>query len=206
MSSVDAPVVRESAEPDPDASSCLKLYSQLAAGVCVVTVAGQDVPLGMTASTVTSVSLRPPLLLACLQTGSRTLSWIEQRGSFGVQLLRADQQSLAKAFARPGNTAAVEIGYREVLGVPILPACLAWSVCRVEDARLYGDHVVVVGRVVAAIVNGGRPLVWHDHEFAELAAFAPAPLRPRSVQPASLQPVVPAPRSLQPASLQPAIV
>jgi len=155
-------------EPSVDPNTCRELYSQLTAGVCVITVAGDETPMGMTASTVTSVSLAPPLLLACLQVGSRTLSWVEQRQSFGVQLLDANQQSLASALAGRGNSSTMDIGYREVLGVPVLPVCMAWSVCQLESARRYGDHVVIVGRVVAAHVTGGSPLVWHDREFAEL--------------------------------------
>lgn len=157
-------------EQDVDASTCLELYGQLTAGVCVITVAGEEAPMGMTASTVTSLSLAPPLLLACLQVGSRTLSWVEHRQAFGVQLLDASQQSLASALAGRGSSSTVDIGYREVHGVPILPVCMAWSVCRLEDTRRYGDHVVIVGRVVAAHVTGGSPLVWHDREFAELSA------------------------------------
>ena len=46
----------------------------------------------MTASSVTSVSLRPPLLLVSLAKQSRTLAAIRARRSFGVSLLRDDQR------------------------------------------------------------------------------------------------------------------
>jgi len=141
----------------------------MVSGVSVITTQGDRAPLGMTASTVTSVSLDPPLLLACLGAGSRTLSWIQRNGSFAVQLLGADQAALAAAMAVPGRDCSMDIGYHEVLGVPVIPACLAWSVCALEDARPYGDHVVVVGRIVAAHVSPGQPLAWHDRAFAELA-------------------------------------
>jgi flavin reductase (DIM6/NTAB) family NADH-FMN oxidoreductase RutF len=156
-------------EPVLEVERCLRLYRKLTAGVSIVSVAGDEGPRGMTASTVTSVSLRPPLLLVCLTSGSRTLPVITGRRAFGVQLLRADQRELARSFASPGGPQFRDVPHREVLGVPVLRDCLAWSVCLLTDCRPYGDHHVVVGQVVATHVAGGPPLVWHGQDFAELA-------------------------------------
>lgn len=168
------------AEPGLEAQRCLRLYRRLTAGVSVVSVAGPEGPRGMTASTVTSVSLRPPLLLVCLQARSATLSWIRNRRAFGVQLLRADQQALARSFAVGDRSCFADTEHRQVLGVPVLADCLAWSVCLLADCRPYGDHHVVIGQVVATHVTGGRPLVWHDQGFAALAAAAPSGPAPHS--------------------------
>ena len=46
-----------------DRSTCLDFYRRLAAGVAVVTTMGREGPVGCTVSTVTSVSLDPPLIL-----------------------------------------------------------------------------------------------------------------------------------------------
>ncbi|HET9380247.1 MAG TPA: flavin reductase family protein [Streptomyces sp.] len=166
-------------EPGPGAARCLGLYAKLAAGVSVVTARGEDGPVGMTVSAVTSVSARPPLLLACLREGSRTLAAIREHGVFGVHLLREEQHELAARFASPAVTAAGRFAGTEpaeVLGVPVLPGVLAWSVCLLEDVRGYGDHQVVVGRLAAVHVGGGRPLLWHDRTFRSLGERTlPAP-------------------------------
>jgi flavin reductase (DIM6/NTAB) family NADH-FMN oxidoreductase RutF len=155
-------------EAGPGQSACLNLYSRLAAGVSVVTALGEDGMTGMTASSVTSVSLRPPLLLVSITHGSRTLAAIRARRAFAVHFLRSDQQGLAGHFAgRPGAT---EPDHRMVLGVPVLPDALAWSVCLLEAEHEYGDHTLVIGAVAAAQVGIGRPLVWHDRAYAELAS------------------------------------
>jgi flavin reductase (DIM6/NTAB) family NADH-FMN oxidoreductase RutF len=141
--------------------------------VSVVTTCGIDGPVGLTASSVTSVSLRPPILLLCLTSGSRTLAAIRSQRAFAVHLLREDQHAQAQAFADPQTSPAnrfAGLDHRDVLGVPVLADALAWSVCFVEDARTYGDHCVVLGRVVATRVSDGRPLVWHDRAFARLDA------------------------------------
>ncbi|CCB78280.1 MULTISPECIES: flavin reductase family protein [Streptomycetaceae] len=159
------------AEPGPDAARCLGLYAKLAAGVTVVTARGPDGPLGMTVSAVTSLSARPPLLLACLRNGSRTLTAIRGNGSFAVHLLREEQSGLAARFADPAATAAERFAGaqgRQVLGVPVLSGALAWTVCLLSDVRRYGDHHLVVGRVAAVHVGGGRPLLWHDRRFGTL--------------------------------------
>jgi flavin reductase (DIM6/NTAB) family NADH-FMN oxidoreductase RutF len=165
-------------EPGPGAARCLGLYAKLAAGVTVVTARGADGPLGMTVSAVTSLSARPPLLLACLRDGSRTLTAVRAHGAFAVHLLREEQHGLAARFASPTTTAPQRFAgtdTRQVLGVPVLGGALAWSVCLVEDVRRYGDHQLVVGRVAAVHVGGGRPLLWHDRRFRTLDEPEPAP-------------------------------
>lgn len=155
-------------EPGPDAARCLGMYAKLAAGVTVVTAKGEDGPLGMTVSAVTSLSVRPPLLLACLRDGSRTLAAVRAFGAFAVHLLREEQRALAARFASPTTSAAERFAgtdTSQVLGVPVFSGALAWSVCLVEDLRRYGDHHVAVGRVAAVHVGGGRPLLWHDRQF-----------------------------------------
>lgn len=163
-------------DPGPGAARCLGLYAKLAAGVTVVTARGEDGPLGMTVSAVTSLSARPPLLLACLRDGSRTLSAVRAHGAFAVHLLREEQHELAGRFANPTAPAAERFAgtdMREVLGLPVIAGALAWSVCLVADVRRYGDHHLVVGQVAAVHVGGGRPLLWHDRRFRSLRDLVP---------------------------------
>ncbi|MFJ5271739.1 flavin reductase family protein [Streptomyces sp. NPDC088358] len=159
-------------EPGPDTVRCLGLYAKLAAGVTVVTALdGAGLPTGMTVSALTSLSARPPLLLACLRGNSRTLTALRQQGAFAVSLLTAGQRAVAERFADSGVPPARRFEgspVRRVLGLPVLADALAWSVCLVEDVRPYGDHHAVVGRVMAVEVNGGRPLLWHDRTFHTL--------------------------------------
>src|SRR4051794_41976116 len=74
-----------------------------ATGVTVVTAIGPNGPSGATANAVTSLSLDPPLMLACLDRGSRTLTSVRAQGRFGVNALAAGQGGLARRFAGQGG-------------------------------------------------------------------------------------------------------
>lgn len=156
--------------PDRSPESCLDLYRKLAAGVTVVTTCGPDgEPLGLTASAVTTLSLHPPMMLACISSGSATLAAIRTRRAFAIHLLRADQSALASVFAGkagPGKFDGVEFQWS--LGIPVLADSLGWASCVLADERRYGDHSVVVGRVASVRSGGGEPLVWHDQRFRGL--------------------------------------
>ena len=67
--------------------------------VTIVTAAQSGAPAGATANAVTSLSLDPPLMLACLDRGSRTLEVVRATGAFGVSVLGAGQEGLARGFA-----------------------------------------------------------------------------------------------------------
>ena len=75
--------------------------SRFPTGVTVITALtdGRG-PAGLAANAVTSLSLDPPLMLACLDRGSRTLRAVEAAGRFGVNVLEARRAELARAFAR----------------------------------------------------------------------------------------------------------
>src|SRR3954469_21323597 len=74
-----------------------------ATGVTVVTAIGPNGPSGATANAVTSLSLDPPLMLACLDRGSRTLTSVRAQGRLGVNALAAGQEELPRRFAGKGE-------------------------------------------------------------------------------------------------------
>ncbi len=160
----------DEADGGPGVQECLRFYRRLAAGVTVVTSHDALGPVGMTASAVTSLSLRPPMMLVCVARGSTTLAAIRDRRTLAIHLLREDQPELAETFSRPGNARQRFDGvpYRLVFGAPVLPDVLAWSVCLVTGTHSYGDHDVVIGRLAITHTGMGSPLIWHNHRFLGL--------------------------------------
>lgn len=152
----------------PAAEQCLRLYRRLAAGVAILSARAETGPVGLTASTLTSLSLEPPLLMAGLAVGSYTLTAIEADGAFGVHLLGDHQQRLAEDFASPAGLRFSAHAHHEVQGVPVLDEAAVWSVCTLTDTRRYGDHVLVVGEIAALGLRPTSPLIWHDRRFSTL--------------------------------------
>jgi flavin reductase (DIM6/NTAB) family NADH-FMN oxidoreductase RutF len=152
----------------PDAfRSALRRF---ASGVTIVTVAAGEELHGMTASAFASVSLEPPLVLLCLDKASRTLTLVTETSSFAVNVLRADQQEVSRAFSRPGIKPFASISHRRgANGAPILDDAIAVLECTTYRAFEPGDHEVVLGEVTAASAASGDPLVYYDGAYRSLS-------------------------------------
>src|SRR3954447_10268039 len=109
--------------------------STYATGVTVVTAIGEQGPSGATASAVTSLSLDPPMMLACLDRGSRTLTSVRAQGRFGVNALAAGQADLARRFSAkdPALAKWEAVEWTEQQGLPRLEGGLVWVACELRD-------------------------------------------------------------------------
>ena len=138
--------------------------------VTVVTGAGQEGPAGATANAVTSLSLDPPLMIACLDRGSRTLEVVRAGAVFGVSLLAAGQEGIARGFASktPHTEKFREVEWTERSGVPILDGAIAWVACSLRELHPGGDHEIAVGDVLEAGANGGDPLIFYGGAYRPL--------------------------------------
>ena len=146
--------------------------SVYATGVTVVTAVGQQGPSGATANAVTSLSLDPPMMLACLDRGSRTLTSVRAQGRFGVNALAAGQAELARSFSAKGAESAKWKGveWTERQGLPWLEGALVWVACELRDLIDGGDHLILTGNVLEAEASEGPPLLFHRGDYRDLLA------------------------------------
>jgi flavin reductase (DIM6/NTAB) family NADH-FMN oxidoreductase RutF len=146
--------------------------STYATGVTVVTAIGPGGPSGATANAVTSLSLDPPMMLACLDRGSRTLTSVRAQARFGVNALAAGQAELARRFSakdpEPEKWDSVEWSERE--GLPRLDGALVWVACELRDLIDGGDHLILTGNVIEAEAGVGQPLLFHRGGYRDLLA------------------------------------
>lgn len=150
------------------------VMGHFATGVTVVTARGGDgEPVGTTVNAVSSVSLRPPLLLVCLARDSLTLLAARESGHFALNMLSAEQRHHSVRFAAKGDDArSYEVEFDEhETGVPILPDSLATLACRLDAAHLAGDHEIVVGEVLSTLIAPPEvePLLFFRGSYAGLA-------------------------------------
>jgi len=146
------------------------VFRQHAAGVAVITAAAGR-PVGFTATSLSSVAAEPPLISFGAGTSSSSWPVLSEAEHVGVHILGEHQEELAATFARSGAdrfgpSTAWHVGPE---GVPVLDGVLAWLVCRVAARIPAGDHRIVIAEVVAGdLVDGGRPLLYHQGRFNAL--------------------------------------
>lgn len=159
--------VEPHAPVDPDTFRAL--LRRQAASVAVVTAAG-DPPVGFTATSFTSVSLRPPLVSFCLARSSSSWPTIARAEHVAVHLLGEEQHEVARTFATSGiDRFAAHTGWRlGRYGVPLLDEPVAWLLCRVTRRVPAGDHAIVLAEPLTGSHGEGAPLLYHMGRYAAL--------------------------------------
>jgi flavin reductase (DIM6/NTAB) family NADH-FMN oxidoreductase RutF len=154
----------------PDPASFRAAMGMLPTGVTVVSAAGPDGPAGATANAVCSLSIEPMLMLACLDRGSRTLLAVQAANRFGISVLHAGQEEIARTFATKAPVAYKweGVAWSERDGIPAIDDALAFVACDLRDVIAGGDHVIVTGEVKALETSEGDPLVFHAGEYRPL--------------------------------------
>src|SRR5690606_316235 len=117
-----------------------------------------------TVSSFNSVSLDPPLISFCAANDSRTLSALQENGSFAVNVLAQGQDELCYRFA--DKKVSDRFAENEFIdgartGAPILKDALASFECEVHQIVPAGDHQLILGRVVGLARDGDKsPMVF----------------------------------------------
>jgi flavin reductase (DIM6/NTAB) family NADH-FMN oxidoreductase RutF len=130
-------------------------------GIYILTA--QDEQGGIAAATVnwaTQTAFAPPLLVVGVKADSGTYQTVKASGHFALNMLGKDQKALAFTFFRPADLSDGKISgqaYRKgETGAPILIDALGALECRISTIVEQGDHHIIVGEVVQAILE--RPL------------------------------------------------
>jgi len=143
--------------------------ARLPAGVVVITARVGDEFRGLTASSLVSISLEPPMVLVGLERESATRAAVLETKAFNASLLTRSQEFLADRFA--GRAPALDLEWRTLPhrlgtnGIPLLDGCAAWLECRLVQVHEAGDHDICVGEVQAAAIGSGDPLILWDRSF-----------------------------------------
>ena len=138
-------------------------FGTFATGVTVVTTRTDDgVPHGATVSAFTAVSLDPPLAQVTLTRSSRGARYLEA-APFAINILSVEQKDVALHFA--GKVLDAEPEWTLDGNVPVLTGNAATLKCRPWNIYDGGDHIIVVGEVIALDITKREPLVLFGGEF-----------------------------------------
>ncbi len=152
-----------------DESRFRQTMGYFASGVTVVTALHDGTPYGATVSSFSSVSLRPPLILICLDQNISTHRAIAESGCFVVNMLDHRQEHLSRRFAGPEENKFQGVAWRSgQMGMPVLDRALAVVECRLHAMLPGGDHTIFVGEVQHTDIGEGSPLLYYRRGYHEL--------------------------------------
>jgi flavin reductase (DIM6/NTAB) family NADH-FMN oxidoreductase RutF len=138
--------------------------------VTILTVATPDGrPIGMTASSLSSVSLHPPLISVCVDREAEMHDPILKAGEFVVNILASPQEALARRFADKHVDRFDGVGYHlSPDGLILLDGALAHIECHRNTHYQAGDHTIIIGKVIGGATSEGRPLLYYRGGYAVL--------------------------------------
>lgn len=145
------------------------------AGVSVITGDAGDGPVGLTATSVISVSADPPVVVFSLSAVSSATARLREASTLVVHLLESSHLQLAQTFSTPGidRFAAPTRWGRLRTGEPVLIDAAAWLRGYVVERMEVAGSVVVALEVLEAEVRGaeaaGDPLVYHNRTWHRLS-------------------------------------
>lgn len=161
-----------------DAGEYRALMSAFPTGVAVVTATDdRGEPHGMTCTSLSSVTVTPPVLMICLNLGSGTLPAVLSSGRFAVNLLHARARRAAKIFSSdvPRRFDLTPWRPSSMLGTPWLADdAFALADCLVVETMTFGDHALVLGKVVATEQSRDIPLLYGLRRFSTWSHVASA--------------------------------
>ena len=154
-----------------DADSFRAVLGRFASGITVLTTRDEsDRDCGMTVSAFASLSLEPPLVLACVDRQASMHELLMHATTFAVNILSSAQEPLSRRFADPDSHWRFDgVGFRRGhSGSALLEDALAHLECRVVQRIEGGDHTIVVGEVERASATERRPLLYYRGGYAQL--------------------------------------
>lgn len=150
-----------------------KVMRRHAASVVVISVPSEDGMHGMTATSFTSVSADPPLVLFCIHRNNRTHEMLAVGEHVGISVLAEHQEEWSNHFAvklspRPAQTPGLT-----PRGIPLVPDACAGMEVELKERHDGGDHSIFVGTVRwADTADHLAPLVYHDGRYGRFGDLA----------------------------------
>lgn len=155
------------APDDFDVTAYRRALGGFATGVCVVTAHTGEGPFGITVNSFTSVSLRPPLILWCLDRKSDRHDAFASADRFAVHMLPVEDQEMSDRFAWGVCRLSAEEFDSTSAEPPRLRNALTRLDCTVHDRIIMGDHLTIVGVVSAWETRPGDALTYYRGRYGE---------------------------------------
>ncbi|MFT4307705.1 MAG: flavin reductase family protein [Microbacterium sp.] len=146
-------------------------------GVAVITAEGPDGPVALTASSVASVSVDPPLLIFSVSALSSAAPAVLAAETIVVHLLDADDLEVARLASTSGvdRFADRSAWTRLVTGEPVYNGVRAWVRCTIVERMNAGGSTVIAAHALQSDIardvspgEHGDALVYHNRTWHRL--------------------------------------
>lgn len=126
--------------------------SRLAGAVTIVAAGDGNRRMGLTATSVCSLSAEPPRVLACINLKGQTFMTTSETRSVSINILSTEQTNIAKRFAGilgEEGSDPFEIGDWSTgnTGAPILKDAIASLDCTVDEMLVLQTHAVIICKI-----------------------------------------------------------
>jgi flavin reductase (DIM6/NTAB) family NADH-FMN oxidoreductase RutF len=145
-------------------------FATFPSGVTVVASMDHDVPVGLAASSFTSVSIDPPLASVCVAWTSTTWPLLRERPRLGLSVLAEGHGPVARALAAKDTDRFANVSWESSgEGAVFVHGSALWLDTTVWKEVPAGDHAIVLLRIESFTVHPDvAPLVFHGSAFKQL--------------------------------------
>lgn len=155
---------------DVDPRSAFACFPTGVTAICAVV---DGLPVGMAASSFTSVSLEPPLVSVCMQNSSNTWRKLAPAPRLGVSFLAAHQETASRQLAAKAGDRFAGIDWRaSAEGAVFIDGASVWLDCSIHQRIAAGDHEIVLLLIETLKIQPGvNPLIFHASRYRQLTSL-----------------------------------
>jgi flavin reductase (DIM6/NTAB) family NADH-FMN oxidoreductase RutF len=153
-----------------DVEHCKEVLGHYVTGVVVITAMSNEGPAGFTCQTFGSLSVDSALVFFAATSSSPSWRRVRDTGVLAVNILKDEQEALARQFARSGTDKFLDVGwFAAPNGSPLLKGAHAYVEGTIREVSNHGDHDIVVAEMDYAATEPGEPLVYYRGGYRRLA-------------------------------------
>jgi flavin reductase (DIM6/NTAB) family NADH-FMN oxidoreductase RutF len=141
-------------------------------GVTAICALVDGQPVGMAASSFTSVSIEPPLVSVCMQNSSNTWRKLASLARLGLSFLNAEHEIASRQLAAKTGDRFAGIDWQpNANGAVFIAGASVWLECSIHQQIAASDHEIVLLLIETLRTQPDvSPLVFHASRYRQLAA------------------------------------
>jgi flavin reductase (DIM6/NTAB) family NADH-FMN oxidoreductase RutF len=155
-----------------DDADLRRAFACFPTGVTAVCALVDGQPVGMAASSFTSVSLDPPLVSVCMQNSSITWQKLVPVRRLGVSFLSVGHEPASRQLAAKTGDRFFGIDWQASTGGAVfIGGASVWLECSINQRIAAGDHEIVLLQIETLRIQPDvSPLVFHASRYRQLSA------------------------------------